>query len=114
LQYGHLHRVLLDLRDGGTFVTFEYSGEYREACLLRHTRNAGTAQLDVIPTDVAATPEIVLAFNQGDATFLRSNEAARTVRQALFAYLKAHEPADVRCTIIADDLRRNAASPLCS
>jgi hypothetical protein len=112
MAYGHLHGVLLENRDGGAFVTFAYGAELRETCE-RERHNGGKPAAALLRTQVAATPLIVDAFNQGNASFLRADEQARTVRQALFAFLETAPATDERWGIIADDLHRHATGILC-
>lgn len=112
MEYGHLHGVLLENRDGGAFVTFAYGPQLRETCELER-RGGGKVVPVLLRTNVAATPAIVDAFNQGNASFLRADEQARTVRQAIFAFLQAAPATDGRWGIIADDLHRHATAILC-
>ena len=110
---GHLHHVSLEQRDGGSFITFEIGPDFREACEKLRFEHKAALPLHRIPTTVAATPAIVTAFNQGDASFLRADAAARAVRLALTEYLQAHQSDDPYCAMVSDDLRRHASSALC-
>lgn len=113
-NHGHLHHVTLEQRDDGAFLTLECGTDYREACeKQRFDKKVSTVPIHQIHTTVAATPAIVAAFNQGDATYLRADSAARTARLALFDFLVSHQSDDPYCEVIESDLRRHAAIPLC-
>jgi len=114
MEYGHLHHVILEQRAGESYITFLYAMGLRESCMAQRSAGKDAPPLMRFATPVAATPQIALAFNQGDAPFIRANTAARDVRWSLFEFMKAHEQEDVRWHTIADDLRRNAALPLCA
>jgi hypothetical protein len=112
--HGHLHHVFLEERDGHAFLALEYGTEYRETCEQQRSHKRGTpTQLRRMPTSVIATPAIVSAFNQGDATYLRTDTTARATRLALFDFLAHHQNDDPYCEVIESDLRRHAAIPLC-
>jgi hypothetical protein len=111
--YGHLHHVTLEQRDQGSFLTLEYGTNYREVCEKLRFEHGPPMSIHQIRTAIAATPAIVTAFNQGDATYLRGDTAARTARLALLDFLESHQDEDPYCKIMESDLRRNAAIPLC-
>lgn len=114
MEYGHLHRVVLEQRAGHSYVAFAYMQDFRANCE-RQRAGQGTALSPVLyRTTVQATPEIVLAINQGNAQFLRADDAARDARWELFAFIKAAEHEDERWVTIGDDLRRRAAIPFCT
>src|SRR5262249_5086477 len=110
---GHLHHVILEQRDNGSFLTLVCGTDYREVCEKLRADRRPPMMMHQIRTTVAATPGIVTAFNQGDATYLRNDHAARTVRLALLAYLAQHQAEDPYCELMESDLRRHAAIPLC-
>ena len=103
---------MLEKRDGGNFITLAYGPQLRETCEMERRDGSKTVQAQ-LRTTIAATPIIVEAFNQGNASYLRGNEAARDVRQSLFAFLQAAPASDARWGIIADDLHRHASAILC-
>jgi len=110
---GHLHHVNLEQRDGGSFVTLECGTDFRESCEKDRFKKIAAAAIHPIRTDVPATREIVTAMNQGDSSYMRSNDAARDVRANLFTYLLAHRTTDPYCIVVEEDLRRHASNPLC-
>lgn len=112
MEYGHLHGVLLEDREGGTFLTLAYGTQLRELCEMER-RNGSHPVSTLLRTNIAATPAIVAAFNQGNSSFLRANAEARDARQALFTFMQAAASADPRWGIIADDLHRHASMSLC-
>jgi hypothetical protein len=111
--YGHLHHVILEQRDHGSFLTLECGTDYREVCEKIRFEQGPPMIIHQIRTAIAATPAIVTAFNQGDATYLRADTAARTARLALLDFLVSHQDEDPYCGIVESDLRRHAAIPLC-
>ncbi len=114
MDYGHLHHVILEQRSNQTYITFIYATGLREGCEIRKIRGETVVGGAPVPTDVVGTPVVVAALNAGDARFLRSDDAAREIRLALFAFLQQHAPEDPRYAIIADDLRRHATNALCA
>ena len=110
---GHLHHVRLVQRDGESYLALDCGMDYREACEQLRLQKITTMPIHQIVTPIAATDEIVTAFNQGNSSFLRENVAARTIRLALLQFLQEEQERDPYCGIVESDLRRHAAIPLC-
>ena len=113
MSEGHLHHMLLEQRGGIDYLTLQFAAGLRDGCGRRIPKEAAPSYLRY-PTPIAATADIVRAFNQGDSSWLRNDPTAREARQNLLQFMGEQSPSDGRWALMADDLRRYAALPLCT
>jgi hypothetical protein len=108
----HVHHIVIEQRDGVSYLTLVLGTGLRDACGRRDAKESAT--LVRYPTPIVATADIARAFNDGDSGWLRSDPAARDARQDLLQFLHEHAAEDGSWALMADDLRRFASLPLCA